>query len=109
MKSILQINDIEKQTGLKLSDIKIIKNSALLNSTIESVILFGSRAKGTYKHGSDIDLCLTGSNLSSNDVTTISRILNEETNLPYYFDVLNWNKIKNENISSHIQRCGIVL
>ena len=32
--------------------------------------------------------------------------LNEETNLPYFFDVINISKISNQNLIDHIDRVG---
>ena len=109
MKNSSDIIDIENLTGLRNSDIFLIKEKCLTVPAVKSVILFGSRAKGNWKHGSDIDLCITGECLSSDNLTLISRELNEETNLPYSFDIIDWNKIQNQEISLHIERCGIIL
>jgi len=34
-------------------------------------------------------------------------MLNEETTLPYFFDVINLEKIKSSNLIQHIERVGI--
>ena len=70
---------------------------------IKRAILFGSRAKGNYKKGSDIDLAVIG------DEKKLSYILNEETTLPYFFDVINFNKITNKNLLEHIKRVGQII
>jgi len=80
---------------VELETIKKIANS--LN--IEKIILFGSRAKGNYKKGSDVDLAIIG------DERKFSYYLNEETNLPYFFDVVNLKKL-NDEILEHIKRVG---
>jgi len=36
----------------------------------------------------------------------VSYILNKETFLPYFFDVINLEKIKNKNLIEHIKRVG---
>jgi predicted nucleotidyltransferase len=53
---------------------------------IEQALIFGSRAKGNYKEGSDIDLTLIGKNLTTNDLLNIASDL-EDSNLPYLFDL----------------------
>ena len=80
---------------VELETIKKIANS--LN--VEKIILFGSRAKGNYKKGSDVDLAIIG------DERKFSYYLNEETNLPYFFDVVNLKKL-NDEILEHIKRVG---
>lgn len=72
---------------------------------IESVILFGSRAMGNFRKGSDIDLCLKG-NIDSD---IIPKILNEYELffLPWKLDIVIWNQIQNSDLKEHIQRVGI--
>jgi len=85
--------------GLSKHEIDTITN--VLNSlNIKKTILFGSRAKGNYKKGSDVDLAIVG------DERKASYYLNEETNLPYFFDVINLSKITNKNLIDHIKRVG---
>ncbi|MBE0492396.1 MAG: nucleotidyltransferase domain-containing protein [Sulfurospirillum sp.] len=72
----------------------------LENENIKECIVFGSRAKGNYKKGSDVDLAIKG------DEKRLSYLLNEESNLIYYFDVCNIEQIKNQKLKEHIQRVG---
>jgi len=72
----------------------------LRDNNIETCILFGSRAKGNYKKGSDVDIAVIG------DEKKLSYCLNEESNLPYFFDVVNLDHISNQNLMEHIQRVG---
>ena len=74
---------------------------------VEEVILFGSRAKGTYKPGSDIDLALKG-DLQLQDITLLLNRI-DDLNLPYTFDLIIYNRIKEPALREHIQRVGIVL
>jgi predicted nucleotidyltransferase len=85
--------------GLKDEYLKTIID-VLKQENVKKAILFGSRAKGNYKEGSDIDLAIVG------DEKKINYILNEETNIPYFFDILNLEKISNENLKAHIKRVG---
>jgi len=73
---------------------------------VEKAILYGSRAKGNYKNGSDIDLTLHGTDLMLN---VIYKILNDldELLLPYTIDLSIFNDISDTDVSEHIQRVGI--
>jgi predicted nucleotidyltransferase len=72
--------------GLKDPHIKKLHSVFTHYSAIEKVILYGSRAKGNYRNGSDIDLCLVGKTL---DVFILLKIENDVDNLllPYNIDL----------------------
>ena len=72
---------------------------------IQEVILYGSRAKGTQKVGSDVDLALKGE-LKSKTVPDLLDLLNEESPLPYFFDVLDYETLTNTKLKEHIDRVG---
>ncbi|MFH0800497.1 MAG: nucleotidyltransferase domain-containing protein [Pseudomonadota bacterium] len=74
-------------------------------SEIADVIIFGSRAMGNFKKGSDVDLALKG-RISAALVGRLSRKLNAETNLPYKFDVIDYDKISNSELKKHIDAFG---
>lgn len=94
--------------GLSISDIDVIIGILEAYPEINEVIIFGSRAKETYKKGSDIDIALKGMKLEP-IVSQIAGKLNEETTLPYYFDVVDYESIGSSNLKDHIDRVGIVL
>ncbi len=73
---------------------------------IDRLILFGSRAKGNYKIGSDIDLALIGKDISINDLNKLYLQL-DDLYLPYTFDLIIFEKIDNEELIDHINRVGI--
>ena len=75
---------------------------------IEQVILYGSRAKGNYHNGSDIDITLQGKNLTlSNSVYPLKDDL-DELFLPYMFDISIFNHIKDHDMIDHLSRVGVV-
>lgn len=76
---------------------------------IECAVLFGSRAKRNYKTGSDVDISIEGEKVSHKTVLALSSFLNEETRLPYHFDIVHFRTIKNKELKDHIQRVGIPL
>lgn len=99
----------EVETGLSSRDIDEILLFAKRFPEIENIILFGSRAKGTYKPGSDIDLALSGALVSYSIINELAYLLNEESTLPYYFDVLNMSEISSLGLLTHIKECGVQL
>lgn len=76
---------------------------------VEQAVIFGSRAKGNYKNGSDVDIVLKGKNLDFNINSKIRTYLNWETLMPYKFDIINYNDIKNDELIDHIERVGKVI
>ena len=85
--------------GLSNNHIDLINSVFTKYDCISKVVVYGSRAKGNYKKGSDIDLAIVGNERK------FSYYLNEETNLPYFFDVVNLEKLDN-SILEHIKRVG---
>jgi predicted nucleotidyltransferase len=74
---------------------------------VEKAILYGSRAKGNYKHGSDIDLTLVGDML---DINTLGRIADmlDESPIPYQVDLSIYDQLKHAGLREHIERVGVV-
>jgi len=91
--------------GFKNNDLNIIVNTISALPGIEKAVIFGSRAKGNYKEGSDVDIAVW--TLSNDTALQLWGNLNDKTLLPYKFDVLNYNKIDNSDLKDHIQRMGI--
>jgi len=74
---------------------------------IKRVILYGSRAKGNYRDGSDIDLSLVGETL---DLSLLLKIENklDDLLLPYNIDLSIFHKIENLDLIDHIERVGVL-
>ena len=96
-------------TGLSNKDMSIIKAVLQDFSEIESATLFGSRAKGNFKTGSDIDIAISLKKGFQKSIQKIHDKLEEETPLPYFFDVIDINTIQNSDLIAHIKRVGIEL
>jgi len=94
--------------GLIASDIYDIIKILEQFSDVEEALIFGSRAMGNYRRGSDVDLALRGSNLKKNSAGEISYLLNEETLMPYHFDVADLNNLSNQDLVNHINDFGKV-
>lgn len=74
---------------------------------VEKVVLYGSRAKGNYKPGSDIDLTLFGSGLSSRLLADVVDEL-DDLLLPYSIDLSIFEDLNHAELREHIERVGVV-
>jgi len=74
---------------------------------IDQAIIYGSRAKGTFKPGSDIDLTLSGDSLTTDIRSRIALAL-DDILLPYEIDLSLFSDLHNDELSAHIARVGKV-
>jgi predicted nucleotidyltransferase len=74
---------------------------------VDRAVLYGSRAKGNHKPGSDIDLTLHGSALTPQHCATIADAL-DDLLLPYSMDLSVFALLKHPELEAHIQRVGVV-
>lgn len=94
--------------GIENSELETVISVLSENDKINKVSLFGSRAKGNFTTGSHIDLALQGENLVLNDILEAS-IEIDKLFLPYKFDLIIQNRIKEVALIEHIERVGITL
>lgn len=73
---------------------------------ITLVYLFGSRAKGTSKNGSDIDLAIMNRGVSESVVRKLMGEL-EESSLPYLVDIVRYHDLNHDALKAHIDRVGM--
>lgn len=99
---------VEEAFGISMNIWGRIANVFRKSPRIDQVILYGSRAKGNYKKGSDIDLCLVGNQIALSDMYKLENAL-DDLLLPYTFDVSIYSKIANNDLIAHIDRVGKVV
>jgi predicted nucleotidyltransferase len=75
---------------------------------IEKAVLYGSRAKGNYRNGSDIDLTLFGDGLNFSLLTRLDNEL-DDLLLPYKFDISVFANLTHPDLIGHIRRVGVAL
>lgn len=75
---------------------------------VEAAILYGSRAKGTHRTGSDIDLALVGRDLDRQLLSCIATEF-DEGSLPYRFDLSLLSEIRQGPLLEQIERLGVQL
>jgi predicted nucleotidyltransferase len=98
----------EIRFGLKESAIAAINDVLATCQTIERAILYGSRAKGTQRNGSDIDLTIVGDAVTHGQLLKLANQL-DDLLLPYKIDLSLLRQIENPELLEHIRRVGVVV
>jgi len=93
--------------GLKETTIKQIVDVFAKYPAIEKAILYGSRARGNHRNGSDIDLTFVGDALDSHVLGRVSFEL-DDLLLPYSFDLSLLREISHPDFLYHIEQVGVV-
>jgi uncharacterized protein len=94
--------------GLKETTISQIHAVFARHPQVKKAILYGSRAKGNFKNGSDIDLTLIGKDDLNLEI--LYRVIDEidELLLPYTVDLSIFHQISDADVIDHIKRVGVV-
>ncbi|MDD1723827.1 MAG: nucleotidyltransferase domain-containing protein [Methanospirillum sp.] len=97
-----------RATGL--SDLQISRIRDVFSSCLKvnKVILFGSRAMGSYRNGSDIDIALAGPELTWYDILHLHTRI-DDLNLPFFVDIVHVQSVENPDLLDHIHRVGKIL
>jgi len=98
-------NNIE---GIGFSEMEQLMAVFEVESSITEVVLYGSRAKGNYRPGSDIDLTLKGNALTTGWLMELS-VKIDDLLLPYEVDLSIFEHIDNLDLIDHIDRVGKVI
>ena len=93
--------------GLKEHIIDKIQQVFSSVSQVEEAILYGSRAKGNFRNGSDIDLVLKGKGLDLRVMNQLSEQL-DDLLLPYMLDLSVYKQISDPDLLDHIRRVGVI-
>jgi uncharacterized protein len=91
-----------------LSDEIIHKISSVFEKfdRVHQVILYGSRAQGNFKNGSDIDLTLKGNEITVHDLSKIESDI-DDLWLPYTIDLSIYDQLEHLELKDHIDRMGV--
>ncbi len=93
--------------GLSDTVIKELQDVFRRHTNIKKVLIFGSRSKGNYRAGSDIDLAVIGNDIDYNQLLSIHCEI-DDLELLYSVDLLDYQKKKGTPIGDHIDRVGQV-
>jgi predicted nucleotidyltransferase len=92
--------------GLSEGTLARIRGVLASHAEVERAVLYGSRAKGNYRVGSDIDLCLMGETLTLAEQLRIESEL-DDLLLPYKIDLSRFHALDNPALIDHIRRVGV--
>jgi len=93
--------------GLSERDMRTISGILRKYPDIRRVFLFGSRAKGSFKAGSDIDLAIMNDGLRENTIRAL-QIDFEESSLPYFVDIVYFPALSHPELKEQILRAGVL-
>jgi predicted nucleotidyltransferase len=91
--------------GLPPSAIAAIDTVFARHAHVEQAILYGSRAKGSHRLGSDIDLALVGNGLTLDELLRIEGEL-DDLLLPWRIDLVLLDRIDSSALREHVDRVG---
>lgn len=91
--------------GLPSASLDAIRAVLMRHPCVLKAEIYGSRAKGDFRTGSDIDLTLFGDDLTLGDLLKIEGEI-DDLDLPYSVDLSLHAHIENPALRSHIERAG---
>lgn len=91
--------------GLDKATLSKIQSVFEKYTEIDEVVIYGSRAMGNYREGSDIDITLKGEKLNPVLLSSIEQDI-DELNTPYLFDISIYHQLKSPSLIGHIDRMG---
>jgi len=94
--------------GIKDDYWKRLETVFVSHKNIEKVILYGSRAKGTNRPYSDVDIVLVGENIENREFCNILDEI-DDLLLPFIFDVSVNYTISNVNLIDSINKTGVIV
>ena len=97
------------QYGLRDKDMDYMLGVFRDMPSVEKVLLFGSRAKGNFEKGADIDLAIVGAHITHREIARIHDLLENESPTLLWFDVLHYNTLKSESLKQQIDLYGQVI
>lgn len=108
MNAVFTANEAINHTGLGATTLTRIAKVLASFPQVEQAVLYGSRAMGRHKPGSDIDLTLVGPELTASLVGDIEQAL-DDLLLPYEIDLSAHHLLKHPELEAHIARVGLVI
>ncbi len=102
------MGEISSSFGLTIRDMETIVDIFKKHPAVHEVHVFGSRAKGSYQPGSDIDLAIMNEGVNTQELSRM-RAAFEDSLLPYFVDLVNFPQLKHAELKEHIQRVGKVI
>lgn len=94
--------------GLPPATLEKLNSVFTQHNAIDSVLIYGSRAKGNYRTGSDIDLCVKSGEISFTEFMHMENQI-DDLMLPYTVDLSQYKQLNNAELIANIDRVGVVI
>ena len=94
--------------GLSDTTLQKLRSALMSVPAVKEAILYGSRARGDYRSGSDIDITLRGDALTERDLNRVAMHI-DDLLLPYFVDVSIFDRLANPKLKANIERDGQLL
>lgn len=103
------MDELSLKSGLTAQEIEEIAKYLGRYPEVEMAKVFGSRALGSYKEASDVDIAIFGAGVTNKIAGNLKYDIEEDSYMPYFFDVINYNDIKVTSLKEHIDKYGVVI
>ncbi|MER0214826.1 MAG: nucleotidyltransferase domain-containing protein [Nitrosomonas sp.] len=94
--------------GLSPATLEKLNTVFAQHDAINSVLIYGSRAKGILRAGSDIDLTIKGDEIPFAEFMQIEDQI-DDLMLPYTVDLSQYYQLENTDLVAHIDRVGVAI
>lgn len=95
--------------GLRGKDMEFMQHLFSKIPETEKVILYGSRATGSFERGSDVDLAIAGKGVTQKQIAHVHFMLENESPTLLWFDVLHLDSLSNKKLRQQIEESGVVI
>lgn len=94
--------------GLPAYAVEQIRQVLYQQPKVDTVRVYGSRARGDYRPNSDVDICITGRNMDLAELIQLENQL-DDLLLPWTIDLVLQESLKNPQLLANIERDGVAL
>lgn len=91
--------------GLSIRALQLLRNLFAAEPTVQRAIVYGSRAMGNFRHGSDIDITLDAPSMDYGVFMRMHTRI-DDLMLPWAIDLSLISDIDNPELLAHIARVG---
>ena len=102
------VHDAHAAFGLPVTSVQALQSVLASHARVSRADIYGSRATGRFRPGSDIDISLRGDALTVAELNLIDREM-DDLDLPYKVDLSIYHLIEDPALRDHIDRVGCAL
>jgi uncharacterized protein len=95
--------------GIPARSFQLILDAFSAFKDIERAGIYGSRAMGNFKNGSDVDVVVYGAKISNETLLKLKVKLEHELPIPFYFDLTHYETIQNADLKEHIDKFAQII